>query len=257
MIRINMPAMRATTGVMWAAVITMAFPGFAEIRGGRRGGRSAGTNQLANAQPALSFYHVRQIWEPAATSRPGRFIARPTLHHFLEPAAEQEHGKGKHQADENEAPFADRAGDAERGGEPGAGRRGQPVHAAFLSRPQDDTGAEKADAGDDALHDAARRRNIPGSGRRHHRERGAEPDEAQRAHARGLAVDFAVEPERGADERRQAEPERDFKRVHAPSLTSPAQEQKRVARKSAQSFQGVIPRSGRNRRRPASRHGFR
>jgi hypothetical protein len=35
MIRINMPAMRATTGVMWAAVITMAFPGFAEIRKGQ------------------------------------------------------------------------------------------------------------------------------------------------------------------------------------------------------------------------------
>jgi hypothetical protein len=34
----------ATSGVMWAAVITMAFPGFAEIRKGRRGGRSAGTN---------------------------------------------------------------------------------------------------------------------------------------------------------------------------------------------------------------------
>ena len=123
---------------------------------------------------------------------------------FLEcPAEKQDHGNNR-RGDQQQPPFADAAGHADACRQPDAGRRRQIVDVLALLAADDDAGAEKADAGDDALHDAAHIAfAVPD---RDDDQRRGETHQRQRPHAGRLAVQIAVEPERCARKRGHSQP---------------------------------------------------
>src|SRR6185369_13001384 len=73
---------------------------------------------------------------------------------FKRAAKHQDHG-GQRNARQDDDPFADPAGRADAGGQPDAGGGGQAVNLFAEAVVDDHAGAQKADAGDDALDDAA------------------------------------------------------------------------------------------------------
>src|ERR1700730_5568821 len=74
---------------------------------------------------------------------------------MLEPAAGAQHCDCDHQGDRDDHPLPDAAGDADARREPGAGGAGEPANPKMMLGMDDDAGAEKTDAGEDSLDDAA------------------------------------------------------------------------------------------------------
>lgn len=136
------------------------------------------------------------------------------MHPLLERPAEMKHHQRQDEPDHDDLPGADGADDAHAGGQPCERRGGQAVDVTPLSA-HDDAGADEPDAGGDALYDARGGGAVADLDGRHHRQRRAECDQAERAHAGRLAVQVAVDAERGAGERRRAEAQGDVEQVHA------------------------------------------
>ena len=148
----------------------------------------------------------RLIRRPARSPRPA------SIDRSLERPAKHEKDQHEHNADHDDLPLRNRASRAHARGHPHAGRRGEPVHVMAFLASDDNTRAEKPDARHDALDHAA----VFSAGRRVDRQNGqgrAEAHEAERAHARRLAVQITVEPEQDADQGRHAEPNRDVEDV--------------------------------------------
>ena len=124
-------------------------------------------------------------------------------------------------------PLPDTADDADAGREPGTGGAGQPADPEMAAGVDDDAGAEKADAGEDALDDAAggvgNNPDVIGMDQHHHHG-GGKADQTQRLQADRLAVKVAIEPDHAAGERRDAKTQYDFGPVQQrgnPSLAQP------------------------------------
>jgi len=115
-------------------------------------------------------------------------------------------------ADQQHPPFTDAAHHADGCRQPDAGRGRQIVDVLALLAADDHAGAEKADAGHDALDDAAHIAVAIAGG--DDDLRSGEADQRQRPHAGWLAVQVAVEPERCARERGRSQPQDDLGGVH-------------------------------------------
>src|SRR6516164_649765 len=159
---------------------------------------------------------VRRAADPKAARSP-----RPaSVDRSLERPAKHEKDQHERNADHDDLPLRNRASRAHARGHPDAGRRGEPVHAMAFLASDDNSRAEKPDARHDALDHAA----LFAAGRRVDRQNGqgrAEAHEAERAHARRLAVQITVEPEQDADQGRHAEPNRDVEDVHSGTNLAP------------------------------------
>jgi hypothetical protein len=73
----------------------------------------------------------------------------------LDVAADDEKREGDRKRYRDNSPLPGTAGDANAGREPGTGRAGKSVNPKMMLRVDDDASAEKADAGEDTLNDAA------------------------------------------------------------------------------------------------------
>jgi hypothetical protein len=127
----------------------------------------------------------RLIRRPARSPRPA------SIDRSLERPAKHEKDQHEHNADHDDLPLRNRASRAHARGHPHAGRRGEPAHVMAFLASDDNARAEKPDARHDALDHAA----LFGAGRRVDRQNGqgrAEAHEAERAHARRLAVQWLV-----------------------------------------------------------------
>src|SRR4029077_14148271 len=98
--------------------------------------------------------------------------------------------------------------------QPDGGGAGQPANPEMLLLADDDAGAEKADAGEDTLGDAACRvGELAGGGglvRHRPREGSAQPDKPEVFQADRLAVQVAVQPDQAAGQRRDTKTQDDF-----------------------------------------------
>ena len=142
-------------------------------------------------------------------------------------AADGQDRKGDDEGDRDQPPLPEAADDADAGGKPGAGRAGEPADPEMAAGVDDHAGAEKADTGQDALHDSAtgvgNNPDVVGMNQRQ-QHRGRKADQAQRLQADRLAVKVAVEPDCAAGERRDAKTQYDFGPVQQrgnPSLAQP------------------------------------
>ncbi|MEY9984152.1 hypothetical protein ABH995_003489 [Bradyrhizobium yuanmingense] len=147
----------------------------------------------------------------------------------LEAAANRQQHEGQRQGDDDDLPLSGAADDAEAGGKESAGGAGEASNAKPGALVHDDAGAEKADAGEDALDDTAGGVDDPGrfgelQCEQNH-ARGGEPDDAERLQPDRLAVQVAVEADRAAGKRGRAEAQQDFGPIelgHGASTTSSA-----------------------------------
>ena len=73
----------------------------------------------------------------------------------LDAAAGDQKREREHKRDRDNPPLSDTAGDPNAGREPGTGRTGKSVNPKMMLRVDNDARAEKANAGEDALNDAA------------------------------------------------------------------------------------------------------
>src|ERR1043166_5886468 len=129
---------------------------------------------------------------------------------FFDGLPGHEDDEGEDEGDQRGDPLAAAACRAERRDEPDGGGGGEPVDA--LGRLEDRPAAEEADAGDDALDDAAEGVDVLISLRRHAHgdeddERRPERHERMRAHAGGLAAHFAVDADARAERRSGDQPQ--------------------------------------------------
>src|SRR5439155_19773685 len=73
----------------------------------------------------------------------------------LDMAAEDQKREREYERGSDNPPLPDTAGDPNAGREPGTGRAGKSVNPKMILRVDNDARAEKTDAGEDALNDAA------------------------------------------------------------------------------------------------------
>ena len=73
----------------------------------------------------------------------------------LETVADGQKPERDRKRDHDDAPLPDPAGDTDTGREPGTGGAGQPANPKMMFGADDDSRAEKADAGDDSLNGPA------------------------------------------------------------------------------------------------------
>lgn len=73
----------------------------------------------------------------------------------LEPAADDQQRERDRKRDHDDPPLPDAAGDANARREPGRGSAGEPANPEVMFGADNDACAEKSDAGEDALYDAA------------------------------------------------------------------------------------------------------
>ena len=119
--------------------------------------------------------------------------------------------------DRDDRPLPDTAGDPNAGREPGTGRAGKPANAKMMLRVDNDARAEEADAGEDALNDAAAGvGNSPMIGGwigQHHDHRGGKTHQTERLQADRLALKIAIEPDQAARQRGDAEAQQDLRPI--------------------------------------------
>src|SRR5262245_18557278 len=126
----------------------------------------------------------------------------------FEPADEYQQNEGKGEADSDDPPGSQGAGDAQCGCDPDSRSSCQTLYVAHLLRvAQDHAGANEADARHDALYDtldhAAQRVGMSGEiteldpGQRH--DGSAERHQAEGAHAHGLVHQVAIDADDHAD----------------------------------------------------------
>ena len=118
------------------------------------------------------------------------------MYRFLKRSAKHENDENERNADQNDPPFGDGTRHAKTRGQPDTGCGGQSMDVlTFVA--DDNTHAQKPNSGQDALNDAA---DVGAAGRADGEdgERRPDPDDAERANARRLAVKIAVEAQRGA-----------------------------------------------------------
>jgi len=135
---------------------------------------------------------------------------------FLEPTAKNENDEDKYRADQNDSPFGHSTRHAKTRGQPDAGRRGQSMDVLTFV-PDDDARAKKPNSGQDALNDAAHV-GAAGPADGEDGQCRPDPDKAERANARWLAVKIAVKAQRGASQRRSTEPQSNVEVIHGGTI---------------------------------------
>ena len=131
----------------------------------------------------------------------------------LDGTADHHQQERNRKCDADQPPVAKAADNADAGGEPYAGGAGQAFDLVLVGM-NDDASAEKADAGENTLDNAAACvRQLAGFNRGgtgdQHDQRGGQADETERAQADRLAVQITVEADGARGERRYAEPQDD------------------------------------------------
>jgi hypothetical protein len=123
----------------------------------------------------------------------------------LDPAADNQKRERDHERGPDKPPLPDTAGDPNAGRQPGTGGAGEPAHPKMMLGVDDDAGAEKADAREDALNDAAAGvgnfRMIGGWIGQRHDHRGGKTHQTKRLQADRFAVKIAIKPDQAARKR--------------------------------------------------------
>ena len=135
----------------------------------------------------------------------------------LEVAADDEKREGDRKRYRDNWPLPGTAGDANAGREPGAGRAGKSVNPKMMLRVDNDAGAEKADAGEDTLHDAAagigNSRMIGGWIGPHHDHRGGKTHQTKRLQSDRFVLKIAIKPDQAARKRGDTQPQQDLRPI--------------------------------------------
>src|SRR5712692_10423130 len=168
MMRIKMPEMRATIGVMWAMV---------RVMGGSCENQLSARRQVPT-RPAPDQAIIRPYRSPGRGFRPASIVVRlreVQMQRLFQRTAEHKNGEDERHAHENDTPLGDAAGHPDASRQPGTGRRGQSMNALAVDVADDHAGAQKADAGQDALNDPADGIDVAAARDRHDGQRRAEP----------------------------------------------------------------------------------
>ena len=130
----------------------------------------------------------------------------------MEPVLDAASGDQKRERDRkrdrDDRPSPDTADDPDAGREPGTGRAGKPANPKMMLGMDNDARAEEADAGEDALNDAAagvgNPRMIGGRVGQYHDHRGGQTHQTERLQADRFALKIAIEPDQAARQRGDA-----------------------------------------------------
>ena len=135
----------------------------------------------------------------------------------LDMAAEDQKREREYERGSDNSPLPDTAGDPNAGREPGAGRAGKPVNPKMMLRVDNDTRAEKANAGEDALNNTAagvrNSRLIGGWIGQHHDRRGGKTHQTKRLQADRFAVKITIKPDQAARKRGDAKAQQDLRPI--------------------------------------------
>ena len=135
----------------------------------------------------------------------------------LDVAADDQKRERDRKRDPDNPPLSDTAGDSNAGREPGAGRAGKPVNPKMMLRVDNDARAEKADAGEDALNDAAAGvgnfRMIGGWIDQHHDHRGGKTHQTKRLQPDRFAPKIAIKPDQAARKRGDAKAQQNLRPI--------------------------------------------
>src|SRR5258708_181777 len=130
----------------------------------------------------------------------------------LEAAADNQKRERDREGGPENPPLSDTAGNAKARGKPGACGAGEPAHPKMMLRMDNDARAEKADAGEDALNDAAAGignfRMIGGWIGQHHDHGGCKTYQTKRLHADRFVPRIPNEPHHAALKRLSTPPHR-------------------------------------------------
>jgi hypothetical protein len=132
---------------------------------------------------------------------------------LLERPAKYEDDEDENNADHHNLPLRNRASRTHARCHPDAGGCCEPLHVTAFLASDNHARAQKTDAGHNALNHAA----GVGAGYRMDRQHGhgrAETQNTERAHARRLAMQIAVEPEHDSNQSRSTKPKRNVEGVH-------------------------------------------
>src|SRR5229473_8247013 len=134
--------------------------------------------------------------------------AKRTMEPALDPAAGDQKRERDHDRGPDNPPLSDTAGDAKASDKPGACGAGEPAHPKMMLGVDNDARAKKADAGEDALNDAAARvgnfRMIGGRIGQHHDHRGGQTHQTERLQADRFALKIAIKPDQATRKRGDA-----------------------------------------------------
>ena len=135
----------------------------------------------------------------------------------LDRVADDQKRERDRKRDRDNPPLPDTAGDTNASHEPATGRAGEPANPRIMLRVDNDACAEKADAGEDTLHDAAGSvgnfRRIGGWASQCHDHCRGETYEAKRLQADRFALKVAIETDQAARERGDAKTQRDLRPI--------------------------------------------
>ena len=135
----------------------------------------------------------------------------------LDMAAEDQKREREYERGSDNSPLPDTAGDPNAGREPGAGRAGKPVNPKMMLRVDNDTRAEKANAGEDALNDAAASvgnvRMIGGWIGQHHDHCRGQTYQTKRLQADRFVLKIAIKPDQAARKRGDAKAQQDLRPI--------------------------------------------
>ena len=135
----------------------------------------------------------------------------------LDPSADNQKRERDHERSTDDPPLSDTAGDPNAGREPGTGRAGKPVNPKMMLRVDNDARAEKADAGEDALNDTARRvgnsRRIGRLANQHHDHRGGKTHQTKRLQPDRFAPKIAIKPDQAARKRGDAKTQQNLRPI--------------------------------------------
>ncbi len=135
----------------------------------------------------------------------------------LDAAADNQKREREHQRSSDNAPLPDTAGDANTGRQPGAGRAGKPVNPKMMLRMDNNARAEKANAGEDALNDAAAGiGNFLMIGRwfgQQHDHGGGKTHQTKGLQADRFALKIAIKPDQAAGKRGGAKAQQDLRPI--------------------------------------------
>ncbi len=132
-------------------------------------------------------------------------------------AAEDQKRERDRKRDRDNPPLPDTASDPNAGREPGTGRAGESVNPKMILRVDNDARAEKADAGEDALNDAAAGvgnfHMIGGWIGQHHDHCRGQTYQTKRLQADRFVLKIAIKPDQAARKRGDAKAQQDLRPI--------------------------------------------
>ena len=135
----------------------------------------------------------------------------------LDVAADDQKREREYERGSDNSPLPDTAGDPNAGREPGTGRAGESVNPEMILRVDNDASAEKADAGEDALNDAAAGvgnfHMIRGWIGQHHDHCRGQTYQTKRLQADRFAAKIAIKPDQAARKRGDAKTQQNLRPI--------------------------------------------